>query len=327
MSLPRHLLLALAPLLLPACLLGDDELPEITTSSTGGSTSTSTSTSSSTGDTSSSSTGEETTGDSTGDSTGDTSSSSGGDPFCGDGNVDEGEECDDGNAQTKDGCVECSLAYCGDGFVFVNTEECDDGNGSNADGCVEGCKVAKCGDGFVEDGVEECDDGNAIAGDGCEPTCSLTPWSHVGPAVDVPVADLAGWSLCYSGTYGDTASIDEIAAACPGIDLLLGCGPTGGDVLVAAAHAPRAEVLAIDKWGETHTANGSAWWRNLGQWGFAPAGEPVTWGTCDTAGAEGRLCWLANNTSTLTPGWRCGSTSKIYGAPVEGQWSRYVFTR
>jgi cysteine-rich repeat protein len=67
---------------------------------------------------------------------------------------------------------------CGDGFVNVHgpgyQEECDDGNTDNGDGCLNNCNVAICGDGWVYVGVEECDDGNQTSGDGCD-WCELEP--------------------------------------------------------------------------------------------------------------------------------------------------------
>src|SRR5687767_200580 len=48
---------------------------------------------------------------------------------CGNGRVDSGEECDDGNPRSDDGCrPDCKRARCGDGTVRAHVEECDDGN-------------------------------------------------------------------------------------------------------------------------------------------------------------------------------------------------------
>ena len=64
---------------------------------------------------------------------------------CGNGVLDPGEACDDGNQNNTDGCLDatslggtCQLASCGDGFVYAGVEGCDDGNGNNADDCPEG---------------------------------------------------------------------------------------------------------------------------------------------------------------------------------------------
>ncbi len=66
------------------------------------------------------------------------------------------------------------LAYrpCADG-VLEPGEECDDDNLVSGDGCDLSCTVTRCGNGIVTAG-EECDDGNRRAGDGCENDCTVT---------------------------------------------------------------------------------------------------------------------------------------------------------
>jgi fibro-slime domain-containing protein len=124
-------------------------------------------------------------------------------PTCGNGQLDFGEDCDDGNAVGNDGCsadckVETGFACgqpgqlclsthtCGNGIVEP-TEGCDDHNANGGDGCSAQCQVepgwtcpvagirctaALCGDGIVA-GFEECDDGNSGGGDGCSAQCQL----------------------------------------------------------------------------------------------------------------------------------------------------------
>jgi cysteine-rich repeat protein len=93
--------------------------------------------------------------------------------FCGDGIVQPGEECDDGNQINTDACVNCKKAKCGDGFLEIGVEKCDDGNVSSNDACLATCVPASCGDGFVQTGVEQCDDGNQVNDDGCRNNCTL----------------------------------------------------------------------------------------------------------------------------------------------------------
>ena len=124
-------------------------------------------------------------------------------PVCGDGVVDPGESCDDGDQSDEDDCLTtCEAARCGDGFVQAGVEgcddgnqvsgdgcepgcgfgecgdglrqgdeACDDGNNSNTDACLATCVAARCGDGFVLEGVEACDDGNAVDTDVCRSNC------------------------------------------------------------------------------------------------------------------------------------------------------------
>ncbi|MBU4512413.1 DUF4215 domain-containing protein [Patescibacteria group bacterium] len=110
--------------------------------------------------------------------------------YCGDGNTDAGEQCDDGEnngtacePEYGNFCSYCSEtcqiinnqgAYCGDGLIN-SSEECDDGNTEAGDGCSSQCLIEisepVCGDGAVDAG-EECDDGNTEAGDGCSASCA-----------------------------------------------------------------------------------------------------------------------------------------------------------
>src|SRR5262245_9925889 len=65
-------------------------------------------------------------------------------PSCGNGETEEGEQCDDGNFDDLDGCtVECKRTgnvQCGNAKLD-GAEECDDGNSSNEDACVQGCFI------------------------------------------------------------------------------------------------------------------------------------------------------------------------------------------
>ena len=112
-------------------------------------------------------------------------------PECGNGKVDEDEECDKGTENGKTDCAygktscqvctaDCRIAegntsFCGDEVKdTANGEECDDGfsNGvinceygdENCTVCTADCKISEgntsfCGDGIVDENVEDCDDG------------------------------------------------------------------------------------------------------------------------------------------------------------------------
>jgi cysteine-rich repeat protein len=94
-------------------------------------------------------------------------------PVCGNGTVESGEACDDGNAVDGDGCsADCkSTEQCGNGFVDKG-EVCDDGNNYDEDGCRRDCLgTEQCGDGLV-DSREECDDGEDNGDSGsCRANC------------------------------------------------------------------------------------------------------------------------------------------------------------
>ncbi len=93
---------------------------------------------------------------------------------CGNGVVDTGETCDDGNNVNGDGCdASCLLeAGCGNGGLDAG-EICDDGNNVSGDGCSASCNSDEsCGNGVLDTG-EACDDGNIIDGDGCDASCII----------------------------------------------------------------------------------------------------------------------------------------------------------
>ncbi len=97
-------------------------------------------------------------------------------PFCGDNNLDTGEECDDGDDSNNNGCkTDCTNNVCGDHAKWNGVETCDDGNLTAGDGCSAVCQVEHfCGDSVV-DSNEECDDGNLADGDGCSAVCQIEP--------------------------------------------------------------------------------------------------------------------------------------------------------
>ncbi len=83
-------------------------------------------------------------------------------PLCGNGTVEAGEACDDGNLVDTDSCTSlCVAARCGDGIV-QDGELCE---GSEEEGCYN-CQP-RCGDGIVA-GDEACDDGNYEPRDACD---------------------------------------------------------------------------------------------------------------------------------------------------------------
>ena len=110
-----------------------------------------------------------------------------GQAVCGNGVVNYGESCDDGNTNALDGCSSACLKEgssaptCGNKTVNAG-EQCDDGNTKDQDGCSEKCLFegassikSICGDGVVDssivNGGEACDDGNKKNADGCSSNC------------------------------------------------------------------------------------------------------------------------------------------------------------
>ncbi len=90
-------------------------------------------------------------------------------PDCGNGDIQPGEQCDDGNNANGDGCdSNCRLEVCGNGIV-QSGEDCDDENSNNNDGCKNDCTYNVCGDGVLYTGVEQCEDNDDC---GAEERCT-----------------------------------------------------------------------------------------------------------------------------------------------------------
>jgi cysteine-rich repeat protein len=68
-------------------------------------------------------------------------------------------------------CVD-PQAVCGNGTLDPG-EECDDGDTNDLNACSNHCHITDgCGDGNLDPG-EQCDDDNVVGGDGCSATCTL----------------------------------------------------------------------------------------------------------------------------------------------------------
>ena len=88
------------------------------------------------------------------------------------GQKEAGEECDDGNANERDGCTN-ACTVCGN-HVVTAPETCDDGNLIDGDGCDSNCQPSACGNG-IQGINESCDDGNTSDNDACPSDCVIDP--------------------------------------------------------------------------------------------------------------------------------------------------------
>jgi cysteine-rich repeat protein len=147
---------------------------------------------------------------------------------------------DDRNLIIGGATVDCgfSVAACGNGIVEAG-EACDDGNADNTDACLDTCAAASCGDGYVWDGVEECDDGNANNDDSCLNSCVFPTGS--GPFVEqngLVVMEAEHYATLFSDvTTGDTWSELSVAAASGAMCMQV--GPDSGNY-----HTQKADVEA-----------------------------------------------------------------------------------
>lgn len=150
----------------------------------------------------------------------------------------------------QNSCSACAPPVCGNAILEPG-EQCDDGNVQSNDGCDANCAIenAICGNGDVEQG-EECDDDNTTSGDGCSSSCQFegfacVPHSTPGVADEaVEACVCAADSFCCDNAW-DTLCVSEAMSLCN-----VSCGDE------CSAHGnPGSEsisvtqcVCAIDDW-------------------------------------------------------------------------------
>lgn len=132
--------------------------------------------------------------------------------ICGDGYIETNhEQCDDGNLDNWDGCNSLcrqeESPYCGDWIIQTDRwEQCDDGNNSNNDSCLNNCKKAICGDGYIEVNKEQCDDGNTTSFDCCDNQCQ-NEWF-------LSAEDMALWDMLASFNKLNLTQWPKITEGC-----------------------------------------------------------------------------------------------------------------
>jgi cysteine-rich repeat protein len=143
-------------------------------------------------------------------------------PYCGDGTVDPGEQCDDGPLNGTSGhCdINCTPPGCGNGIIDAG-EQCDDGNTTSCDGCSSTCETEvgwQCGDSVV----------NAACGEQCDPPTNAPPGCsylcQIGAPPPLGTRHLAFGGALYSSALGPSvplgvpSGVFDLVAGTPGLD-------------------------------------------------------------------------------------------------------------
>lgn len=240
---------------------------------------------------------------------------------CGDGIPDVGEDCDDGNTTSGDGCrADCTIEACGDGIIDAG-EACDDGGTADGDGCSSSCAIETgfacagepsscdgiCGDGLIL-GSEVCDDSNTTPGDGCDASCEVeTGFDCAGEpsSCDGICGDglIRGTEVCDDS---NTAPGDGCDASC---EVETGftcqsqpssCSGICGDGLIRGTEA-------CDDGGTTSGDGCNAFC--VVELGFSCAGEPSS---CDGVCGDGQIFGSETcDDANTTPGDGCDASCQV----------------
>lgn len=193
---------------------------------------------------------------------------------CGDGHMDPGEVCDDGNILAGDGCsADCaSLEKCGNGIVDMAVGEACDGEA----GCSTDCHFQRCGNKLPDEG-EGCDAG-AIDTEDCTYMCTISrcgdgyvndqAHEECEPAMNADCNDRCKWRVCGDGAYDERTEQCDTGGntqACNGNDHAMSGGagdcqiPSCGDSYVNDQFKPfhADEPESCDDGGDSPTCNGS----------------------------------------------------------------------
>ena len=149
----------------------------------------------------------------------------GGGPVCGDGVLEAGEQCDDGNNLPGDCCsASCSFetGSCDDGVFCNGTDSCSAGSCAVHDGVV--CPAVECGD-TCNEALQACadpagtactDDGNSCSDDVCDGagTCSHPSLADQTPCNDGVACTTV--DTCVAGVCTGVGAPND--ATCDGID-------------------------------------------------------------------------------------------------------------
>jgi len=263
-------------------------------------------------------------------------------PVCGNGVIEPGEKCDDGNANTTDGCNACAittgwacpapgvacLAKCGDGLK-VGLEQCDDNNSTGGDGCSAGCKVevgfscptvgakcvaSVCGDKSLDAG-EGCDDGGKCLGGSAAGTACTKDSTCTGGGVCKTVAGDGCGPTCQpepTVTVGPTPTVNVFCGdgLKTGTEVCDDGNTTDGDGCQGDCKSVTPGWTCTGKVTLPTSLQMQVTYRDFKQRGTDPGGHPDfehDGSPSEAAGIPGPACVLGNTQCTAAAGATCAA--------------------
>ena len=181
----------------------------------------------------------------------------------------DGETCETGAGLGKCTRGVCRGSQCGNGVVDEG-ENCDVGITTTANKCRNDCqKFLTCGDGIIDSG-EACDDGNENNSDSCTVECRINGWigqisySGIGSALEEPLDRVSGVFVDRQGNMfiADKANnrVLRVDATTKSAEVVAGTGTPGfsgdnGPATSAELNMPRG--ISVDGVGNLFIADRS----------------------------------------------------------------------
>jgi len=210
-------------------------------------------------------------------------------PYCADGEDNDADGTIDfpldlGCAAAGDACEQPGWGFCNGECLDVAADPLNCGRCNNV--CNEGveCIDGSCGGLLRFEGVQQ----------------------------NLALADLNGWEECFRETYNGATPVADLVSECDSDFVLLGCMPTGSDVLQLAAMGETVEVFSDTGQAPdgVNPHNGVSFYFNDSySIGFAPEGADVQRNSCDVGRGDDdlRMCWHTGG-AIMNPGYRCGNS-------------------
>jgi cysteine-rich repeat protein len=188
---------------------------------------------------------------------------------CGNGLINTGETCDDGNTVNGDGCSAGCLVESGWYCVGEPSDcnpYCPDGscnNGETCSTCPQDCGAcANCGNGLLNAG-ETCDDANTLSGDGCSGGCLIESGYECD---NTPMPSIC-WKSCGDGTLdagetcddGNTYSGDGCSPSCY-VEIGWICD---NDPMPSVCTEPNVCTISSATWSEDMVEDGDTVYINI----------------------------------------------------------------
>ena len=234
---------------------------------------------------------------------------------CGDGVLEAGEGCDDGNIIDGDPCNSSCLIRTGnpcnaDPAGLLDSASCASGICDSSGGFPGFCQPApRCGDGTLDAG-EGCDDGNLTNGDGCSAGCLVED----GSACNDAAPGNLGASSCLGGMCDTSGGTPGVCGAPPPLcgNSILEAGEGCDDGGLVAGDGCDAACLVEDGSACNASAPGS-----LGA-------SSCSTGVCDIGGGLPGLCgappaMCGNSSLESTEGCDDGNTTAGDGCDASCQ--------
>lgn len=162
-----------------------------------------------------------------------------------------------------------------------------------------------------------------------DPASAATPTYYPsGPQQNVSKQTLVdgGWTLCWSGGYGETDSLANIYASCTGDYILYAGGLANADSYMLLAAAPKADVFAQTGYNQVTESNGTFWYLEPSQsMGFAP-NATISQSSADVYDTSDplRMSWHTGycGADMICGGWRVGS---VVGLNANNNYTRAIW--